>query len=118
MGVDHRLLTVDVLAGYHGVDGNLLVPVIGRADDHRVHIFSRQDFLVVARGENVIAPEFLAVFETSVVTIGYGNELHTGDLNGGPGLFLALNACSDHGDLDVIVGGDLPGGVRPPELQG
>ena len=78
MGVDHRLLAVHVLAGFHGIDGNLLVPVIGRANDHRVNIFARQDFLVVARGENVVAPELLAVLETAVVTVGDRDELHPG----------------------------------------
>src|SRR4029077_13106529 len=118
MGVDHRLLTVDVLAGYHGIDGNLLVPVIGRADDHRVHIFSRQDFLVVARGENVIAPEFLAVLETAVVTVGYGYELHTGDSDRGPRVSLALNAGSNQVELDVIVGGERRGGFQRQYFEG
>src|ERR1700739_794404 len=117
MGVDQRPLTVDVLAGYHGVDGNLLVPVVGRADDHRVDIFARQDFLVVAGGENVVAPEFLAVFETAVVTVGYGNQLHAWDLNRGSRVSLALNAGSNQGKLDVIVGGDWRGGIQPQYLQ-
>ena len=34
----HRLFAVDVLAGVHGVDGDILVPVVGRGDDDGVDI--------------------------------------------------------------------------------
>ena len=43
--VNHRLLAINVLPCLHGVHRNLLVPVIGSADDYRVYIFSRQEFL-------------------------------------------------------------------------
>ena len=78
--------------------------MIGRADDDGVDIFARQDFFVIARGEDVVAPEFLAVLEASVVTIGHGNELHAGNLERGTGVSLALPTGADQGDLDVIVG--------------
>jgi len=37
------------------------VPVVGRADDDGVDVVAREDFLVVARGEDVVAPHFTTV---------------------------------------------------------
>ena len=83
----------------------LLVPVVGRADDHRVNILARQNLVVVAGGEDVVAPEFLAVLQPAVVAVGHGHQLHAGNLHGGLGVALSLPARADQRDLDVIVGG-------------
>ena len=37
-GVRHRLLAVDVLAGAHRVDDDLLVPVVGNGGDDAVDV--------------------------------------------------------------------------------
>ena len=50
--MDHRLLAIDVFAGLHGVDGDLLVPVVGRADDDGIDVFAFQNLGVVAGGED------------------------------------------------------------------
>ena len=42
-----RLLAVDVLAGLHGVDADLGVPVVGRADDDGVDVLAVEDLAVV-----------------------------------------------------------------------
>ena len=102
--MDHRLLAVDVLAGLHGVDGGLLVPVVGRGDDDGVNVFARQDLAVVAGGEDVLPPELLAVLESSVVAVGNRDQFHAWNLNGSVGIELALDACADQGDLDVVTG--------------
>ena len=106
VSVDHGLLAVNILAGIHGVDGDLLMPVIGRADDDGVDVGASKNFLVVAGSEDVVAPEFLAVLQASVVTVGGGDEFHAGDLNGDPRVSLPLAAGANEGDLDVIVGGE------------
>ena len=104
--MDHGLFAVDVFAGLHGVDGGLLVPVVGGADDDGVDIFAREDLVVVAGGEDVVAPDFLAVREAAVVAVGDGDELDAGDLHRDLGVSLALAAGADQRDLDVVVGGD------------
>ena len=45
--VRHRLFAVDVLAGFHGVDRHLGVPVVGRGDQDDVDIFVVKDLAVV-----------------------------------------------------------------------
>ena len=49
--VDHGLFEVDVFAGVHGVDGGLLVPVVGCGDNDGVDVFAGEDLFVVAGGE-------------------------------------------------------------------
>ena len=109
--MDHRLFAVDVLARLHGIDRSLLVPVIGRADNDRVNILASQDFVVVAGGEYVVAPEFFAARQPAVVAVGGGDQFHARHLYGGPGVELALSAGADQRNLDVIVGGDRMGGL-------
>ena len=104
--VDHRLFAVDVLAGLHGVDRGLLVPVVGGADDDGVDVLAGQDLVVVAGGEDVVAPEFLGAREAAVVAVGDGHQLDAGHLDGGLGVELPLAAGADESDLDVVVGGD------------
>ena len=41
--VDHRLLAVDVLARLHRVHGGLLMPVVGRGDDHGINVLARKN---------------------------------------------------------------------------
>ena len=76
----HGLLAVDVLAGVHGVDGDLRVPVVGGADDHGVDVLARQHFAVIARGEEVIAPDFLGAGQAAVVDIGDGHQFYAADV--------------------------------------
>ncbi len=101
--VDHRLFEVDVLARVHGVDGSLLVPVIGRGDEDGVDVLAGEDLAVVAGGEEVRAPQLLRVGEAAVVAIGDGDELDAGNLQGEARVALALDAGADQGKLDVVV---------------
>ena len=52
-GAAHGLLDVDVLAGVHGIDGVILVPVVGRADQDGVHFLQLEEFPVIAEGLGV-----------------------------------------------------------------
>ena len=52
----HRLFAVNVLARMQRIDRDALVPVVGRGDDYGVHIGARQNFAVVAGGEQIRAP--------------------------------------------------------------
>ena len=103
--VDHGLFEVDVFACVQCIDGGLLVPVVGRGDDDGVDVFAGEDLFVVAGGEEVVAPELFGAGEAAVVAVGYGDELDSGDAEGGGGVTLPLDACADEGELDVIIGG-------------
>ena len=115
--VDHGLFEVDVLAGVHGVDGGLLVPVVGRGDDDGVDVFAGEDLVVVAGGEDVVAPELFGAGEAAVVAVGDGDELDAGNAEGGGGVALALDAGADERELDVVVGRCL-GGCEGLEVRG
>src|SRR5207253_4913295 len=93
--VDHGLLEIDVFAGVHGVDGRLLVPVVGRGDQDRVDVRAGQNLPVVARGEDVVAPELLRVGQAPVVTVRNRHQLHARRLDRSPGVALALPARAD-----------------------
>jgi hypothetical protein len=88
----------------YGVDCGLLVPVIGRGDEDGVDIFSSENLAVVAGDEEIGAPELFCVGEAAVVTVCYCDEFDTWDLEGCAGVALTLNACTDEGQLDVVIG--------------
>ena len=85
------------------------MPVVGCANDDGVNILAGEDLVVVAGGEDVVAPDFLAVGEAAVVAVGHGDQLDARNLHGDFGVALALAACADERDLDVIVGRDWLG---------
>ena len=47
--VRHRFFAVNVLAGLHGVNRHLGVPVIGRRDQHDVDVFVIEDLAIILR---------------------------------------------------------------------
>jgi len=97
------LLAIDILARLHGIDGDLLVPMVGRANDDGVDVLALQNLTVVARSKDVVAPEFLAVLEAAVVAIRHGNELHTRNLQRYLRISLTLTTRPDQRDLNMIV---------------
>jgi len=107
--VDHRLFAVHILAGLHGVDGGLLVPMVGGADDDRIDVLAGENVVVVAGGEDVVAPQFLAAGKAAVIAVRRGHEFDPWDLDGGAGVVLPLPSGSDKGDLDMVIGGDRLG---------
>ena len=117
--VDHGLFEVDVFACAHGVDGGLLVPMVGCGDDDGVDVFAGEDLAVVAGGEEIVprraAPELFGAGEAAVVAVGYGYEFDAWDAERGGGVALALDACADESELDVIVRRCLGGseGLKP-----
>ena len=115
---DHRLFEIDVLAGLHGVDGGLLVPVVGGGDEDGVDVFAGEDLLVIAGGEDVLTPELLGVGEAAVVAVGYGDELDSGHLESDLGVALALDAGADEGEADGVVRANGGGAGRLCEKAG
>jgi hypothetical protein len=55
----HRLFTVHVLAGVECVYADARVPMVGPTDNHRVDVLAREDFAVIARGEDPAAVNLL-----------------------------------------------------------
>ncbi len=105
--MNHRLFAVHILACLHGIHGNLLVPMVRRADDNRVDVLASQHLRVVARGEDIVSPKLLAMHEPPVIAIGNSDELYAWDLDGRLRISHALPASPNQSDLNVIVGCNL-----------
>src|SRR5579864_45514 len=78
--------------------------MVGHADNDGVDILARKNFSVVTGGEDVVAPDFLAVLEPSVVAIRHGDELHARNLQRHPSVSLSLATSANQRDLNVVVG--------------
>ncbi len=72
--VDHGFFTIHVLAGFQGILGNVVVPMVGGDDQNGVDILSGQNFAVVAGGKNVFSTRFLDPLETSIVKVSHGDK--------------------------------------------
>jgi len=101
--LDHRLLDVHVLARLHRVDRHRHVPVIRRRDDDGIDIRPRQHFPVVARREEVSAPELFREREPSFVDVGNRHQLDARRLQRRAHVLLAANARADRGKANPVV---------------
>jgi hypothetical protein len=101
---DHRLLTVDILAGLEGVCGNAGVPVIGGGDDDGVDIAAGEQFAIVAGGEDVLAIAFLSEGAAAIVNVGNSDDFDARQGRFGLHIFLAHDAEADAAYLHAVVG--------------
>src|ERR1700722_10155640 len=101
--MDHRLFEIDILAGLHGIDGGLLVPVIGCGDQDSIDILTGQDLAIVPRGEEVGTPQLSGMGQTAVVTVGDGNQLDAWNLQRSACVALALDASANESELDEVI---------------
>ena len=93
--VDHGLFAVNVFARVHGIHRRLHVPVVRSADNDRVDVLARQDFVVVARGLDIVAPQFLGMLQAAVVTVRRRHHLDARHHRRQLGVPLALPARSN-----------------------
>src|SRR5690606_6595971 len=75
--VDDGLFTINMLARLHGLNGYLLVPVIGGSDDYSIYIVPIENFLVVFGKKKVIAPGALGLVQAGIIKITNGHQLGT-----------------------------------------
>ena len=83
--------------------------MVGRADDDGVDVFARQHLAIVARGEELVAPDFAGAFQAAVVDIGDGDEFYAADIERIAGIAAALPSGADQGDADAVVGRGILG---------
>ena len=71
----HRFLTIHVFARFEGRYRDVVVPMIGRNDQHGIYVGAGQNFAVVAGGKQVLAlvEGRFGVSQSSVVEVGYGH---------------------------------------------
>src|SRR5262249_6265522 len=100
--LDHGLLDVDVLARFHRIGGDARVPVIRRADDHRLDVRPCEHLAIVARGEDLAAPDLLRAGEAAVVDVGDRRELDARDAQRAARIGRSLSARADERDAGTI----------------
>ena len=105
--MDHRLFEVDILAGLHGVDCGLPVPVIGRGDQDSIDVLAGKDLAIVAGGEEIVSgsatPQLFGVSQAAVVAVGNGDQLDAWNLQRRACVALTLDAGADKGELDDVI---------------
>ena len=109
--LDHWLFAVDILACRHCVDGDFRMPVVGRPDDDGVDVRPGENFAIVARREDVVAPTFFGASEASVVDVGDGDKLGESCGECGDGIAGTHASGADEGELDFVIRGELAGGL-------
>ena len=102
--VRDRFLDVDVLPRGDGVERHLLVPVIGRPDQHRVDLAAVEDAAVLGRLERGRAGDFRGLEEPRLEDVAERDDFDAGD-----GLELVHQAAgaaarADDRDTDAVVG--------------
>ena len=112
--VAHRFLEVHVLAGIHGFEGHLGVPVVRSGDNHRVHVLAGDDFPVIQGPVALV--EFLVRGHALLVNVGDGHDLRIADLladfrEGAPDI-AATAAHANHTDINAIIRADDAPGTR------
>ena len=80
------------------------MPVVRRADDDGVHVLARQHFAVVARGEELVAPDLAGAFQASVVDVGDGHQFHAADIERVARIAAPLASGADQRDADAVAG--------------
>ena len=116
-GMRHRLFDVDILARCNGVEGHLLVPVIGHGDDDSLHVLVVEQLPVIAAGREVRSYQLARSLEVRVVRVG---DLDDARVRDGPGAAeenLPADADADDAHADAVVRAD-DGRVRPDANAG
>ena len=102
-GVRDRLLDVDVLAGGDGVERDGLVPVIGRADHHRVDLAIVEDAAVVGHLRGRGPGDLGGLQQARLVDVADRHHLVAGQLLQQAHQAAGAAAGADHADADPIV---------------
>ena len=108
--VRHLLLAVHVLAGLEAIDRVLRVPEVGRGDDHRVELLLLVEHLAVVLVAVHLVLELPHRVDSALLVVFLPDVAHrpepqTGNAEHRFGQHLALGACADEGDVDLLQAG-------------
>ena len=120
-GLGQRLLDIDVLAGLAGEDGRQGVPVVGRGDEHHVHVLAVEDAAEVLHRVGLLAALLLANLDAlgdpRVVHVADDDAIDFGVEEEAFEVALAHAAAADEPEPDLLVGPGL-GGIRAAGQHG
>jgi hypothetical protein len=93
-----------VLTRGQRIQHHLPVPVIGRRDHHRIHVFVRDHRVVIAGGLDLAAGDLLGVQQVAVIDVRRDHRADAGDLLEILQQVRATDADADKSEPDVIIG--------------
>src|SRR5436190_8264414 len=102
--MSHWLLAIDMLAGFHRINRDLRVPMVGRGDQYGVNVLSFQQFAIIE-----IAIPLANIFGASDAALIYIRNCDYADVIFGRALHQAadvagpLSAATDHADADAVI---------------
>ena len=103
----HRFFAVDMLAGFHGLDAHLRMPVVRSCDEHGVYILALEQLTVI---EIAIAlADCLGFRETALVNIADRENLDVpflAVLDKVPEMAGTHTACPDDSEGDTVIGAE------------
>ena len=100
------LLDIDILPGLAGVDGLQGVPVVGRGDDHGVHVLQLEELAVVLEPLGVGADLLRGKVEVGLVDVADGDDLSVALLEKGVQHLVAAVAHADEAEAHAVVGAE------------
>ncbi|SVA80212.1 uncharacterized protein METZ01_LOCUS133066 [marine metagenome] len=105
--LDHWLLNINILSGFHRFNGNLTVPVVGSANNDRIDILPGQEFPIVPGSFKVRSESFLYMDKPPVIDISGCHQLDTWGPQGRLSVALSLPTCANQCNLNTVVRGHL-----------
>ena len=100
--VRHRLLAVNVFAGFHRVDHHAGVPMIGSGHDHRVDRFVVEQLAIVVEGLGAGRGFFQSALQVGFVDVADCRHLRA-DFLELPGQILAAPAGPDDAGANAVI---------------
>src|SRR5690625_6075946 len=101
----YRFFTIDMLPRVHRIYIDLLMPMIGRGINNRIHIRAVQYLPVVSRRLNMITKEFFRPEAPSRIESACRDQLKAAHLQGRLGISDPRPSSSHHRHTDASVGG-------------
>ena len=80
-GPCHRLLEVNIFASVDGIDGLVMMPMVGTSNDHGIDVRTRQELLVIAKASRLFTPDKrLGAVEHLLINVTNGDDFAAGHL--------------------------------------
>src|SRR5690606_16471107 len=102
----HWLFTIYVLAILHGINGNALMPMIGRRIYDCVNIVAGEYLPVIACRKKILTPELPGADKSSVIEVAGRDNLHAFHLQCGLHVANAHTSRANHRNTDAVIRGN------------
>ena len=102
--VRQRLLDIHVLSRRTRIHGERHVQMVGRSDDHRIDVASREQVVVILRSRRIRIRQFFAGFHILIPNVADSRNAHARDLFERVHQLLAATSGADATDVQRFIG--------------